>query len=275
MFYRYTKAAARIPADLDGMYDGETLFLMGGSPALRELPLDLLRKPGVITLGMNNLPCFFPSPKLWVCADKPLCFSPHIFTSPEITKFTMISRRGLEVPDTGGKRIMDCPNVFFFGAHERFTYKNFLDPGRDLVWWRSVFPIALQLAWKLGFKKVFLVGCSFNMNKRTGEQYAWKTKLTADQAQYSHNTYSRDVDRLRALLPTFARKGFEVISSTPGSRANEFLSYVPLAQAVEEALRGKPVQSDTSTLIHSSELRNLAANQAAETKQANPVSAGV
>lgn len=274
MFYRYTKAAARIPVDLEGMYDGETLFLMGGSPKLRELPLDLLRQAGVITLGMNNLPCFFPKPNLWVCADKPLCFSPHIFTSPEITKFTMISRRGLEVPDTGGKRIMDCPNVFFFGAHERFTYKNFLDPGRDLVWWRSVFPIALQLAWKLGFKKVFLVGCSFNMNKKTGEQYAWKTKLTADQAQYSHNTYVKDVARLRALLPTFARKGFEVISSTPDSAANEFLSYVPLDQAVEEALRGKPVQSDTSTLIHSSALRDLASNQVAEAKQVKPVTAG-
>jgi hypothetical protein len=256
------------------MYDGETLFLLGGSPKLRELPLDLLRKPGVITLGMNNVPCFFPSPKLWVCADKPLCFSPHIWTSPEITKFTMISRRGLEVPDTGGKRIMDCPNVLFFGAHEKFTFKNFLDPNRDIVWWRSVFPIALQLAWRLGFKKVFLVGCGFNMSKRNGEQYAWKTKLTDDQAQYSHNTYTKDVDRLRALLPTFARRGFEVISSTPDSRANEFLSYVPLAQAVEEALKGKPVQADTSMLIHSSELRNLAAKQEEETKALALASAG-
>jgi hypothetical protein len=262
MFYRYTKAGARIPVDLDGMYDGETLFLLGGSPRLRELPLDLLRQPGVVTLGMNNVPCFFPRPNLWVCADKPLCFSPHIFTSPEITKFTMISRRGLEVPETGGRRIMDCPNVLFFGAHDKFTFKNFLDPNRDLVWWRSVFPIALQLAWHLGFKKVYLVGCGFNMDKAEGKQYAWDTKLTADQAQYSHNTYSRDVDRLRALLPTFARKGFEVVSSTPQSRANEFLSYVPLAQAVEESLRGKAVPADTSMLVHSSQLRNLAAKQA-------------
>jgi hypothetical protein len=238
------------------MHDGESLFLLGGSPSLRSLPLELLRKPGVITLGMNNVPCFFPRPTMWVCADKPLCFSPHIFTSPEITKFTMISRRGLEVPNTG-KRIMDCPNVFFYGANDRFTFKNFLDPNRDLVWWRSVFPIALQLAWRLGFKKVYLVGCEFSMNKKSGEQYAWSTKLTEEQAQYSHNTYCKDVVRLRSLLPTFVRKGFEVISSTPESRANEFLSYVPLAQAVNEALKGKPVQADTGALVHSSLLREL------------------
>lgn len=274
MFYRYTKAAARIPTDLDGMYDGETLFLLGGSPKLRELPLELLRKPGVCTLAMNNVPCFFPRPTLWVCADKPLCFSPHIFTSPEIAKFAMISRRGLEVPDTGGKRIMDCPNVFFFGAHAKFTYKNFLDPSRDLVWWRSVFPIALQLAWRLGFKKVYLVGCGFNMNHKKGEQYAWNTNLTPGQAQYSRNTYTKDIDRLRALLPTFARKGFQVISCTPGSRAHEFLSYVHLAQAVEDALRGKPAPADTTTLIHSSDLKSLAAKQAAEAKALKPEPAG-
>jgi hypothetical protein len=271
VFYRYTKAGARIPVDLEGMFDGETLFLLGGSPSLRNLPLELLRKPGVITLGMNNVPCFFPRPTLWICADKPLCFSSHIFTSPEIMKFTMISRRGLEVPDTGGRLIMDCPNMLFYGAHENFNFENFLDPSRDMAWWRSVFPIALQTAFRLGFRKVFLVGCGFHMEKKKGEQYAWSTSLTADQAQYSHNTYSKDVNRLRALLPTFARKGFKVLSSTPRSRANAFLTYVPLEEAVNEALKGKPAAADTSTLLHSSELRHAAPP---EPKQAVPVSAG-
>jgi hypothetical protein len=267
MLYRYTKAAARIPVDLDGMFDGESLFLMGGNPALRELPLDLLRRPGIVTMGMNNLPCFFPRPNLWVCADKPLCFSPHIWTSPEIMKFTMISRRGLEIPDTGGKRILDCPNVFFFGAHGRFTYKNFLSPDRDLAWWRSVFPIALQLAWRLGFKKVYLVGCGFNMNKSQGQQYAWNTSLTDDQAQYSANTYSRDVERLGQLKPHFDARGFQVVSCTPGSAAHSVIPYQDLAQAVAHELSLKPRQADTTTLIHSSELKNMAGVEAEAGKE--------
>ena len=85
--------------------------------------------------------------------------------------------------------------------------------------------------------------------------------------------FERDVDRLKALLPTFASRGFEVVSSTPRSRANAFISYVPLEQAVAEALVGKPVQSDTSTLIHSSELKNLAEKQAEEAKQPTPAPA--
>lgn len=253
MFYRYTRSGARIPIDLEGSYEGESLFLLGGSPKLKELPLDLLRQSGIVTLGMNNVPCVFKT-TLWLSADKPHCFSPQIYASPEILKFNMISRRDVLIPGLG-KKVRECANMLFFGATDKFTYRNFLEPHRDLVWWRSVFPMALQLAWRLGFRKVFLVGCGFSMTKKKGEQYAWSTGLTADQAQYSQNTYNRDVDRLRHLKPIFDRHGFEVVSSTPGSKAHGLLPYVPLEQAVERVLAGKPGQVDTAGLMHSSELR--------------------
>lgn len=262
MFYRYTKSGARIPVDMDGLYENESVFLLGGSPKLRELPLELLRKPGIVTLAVNNVPCYFERPNLWVCADKPHCFSPHIYSDPAITKFTMISRREIEVPGTGTK-IRQFPNMYFFGAREGFNFRNFLDPHRDLVWWRSVFPIALQLAFRLGFRTVYLAGCSFNMNKSPGQQYAWKTNLTADQAQYSHNTYNRDLARLVELKPTFDRKSFDLVSCTPDSRAHGTLSYLPLEKAVERVLASKPNPANTETLLHSSELKNMPAKKEA------------
>jgi hypothetical protein len=261
VFYRYTKAGARIAVDMDGLYEGEDLFLLGGSPTLNDLPLDLLRKPGVITMGMNNVPCVF-MPNLWIGADKPDCFSPHIHASPEVTKFTMITRRDLIVPGTG-KKVREFPSFFFFGAHDKFTFENFLDPARDLAWWRSTFPMALQLAHRLGFKRVFLVGCGFNMNKTPGKQYAWSTGLSEEQAQYSANTYSRDVARVKGLLPTFQRKSFYLVSCTPGSEVNSLIPYVPLAKAVDEVTSAKPSVADTNKLIHSSELKNLGQNSPA------------
>jgi hypothetical protein len=254
VFYRFTKSGARIAVDLDGIYAGETLFLLGGSPQLNELPLGLLRQPGIVTMGMNNVPCTF-RPTLWAAADKPVCFSPHIYTDPGILKFTIISRTELEVPNTGGKRTREMPNMLFFGARETFTFKNFLDPHQDLVWWRSTFPIVLQLAHRLGFSDVFLVGCGFNMKKQAGKQYAWDTGLTDGQANYSQNTYNRDVERLKALKPTFDYHGFRVRSSTPESAANEILGYVPLEEAVKEVLERKPRQAKAEELVHSSALR--------------------
>jgi len=253
VFYRYTQSGARAAVDLDGLYAGESLFLLGGSPDLNDLPLDLLKNPGVITMGMNNVPCVF-KPNLWICADKPHCFSPHIYASPEITKFTPISRCEAVVPGTA-KKVRQFPSFFFFGTTEKFTYQNFLDPHRDLVWWLSVFPMALQLAHRLGFSRVFLVGCSFRMSKKPGEQYAWSTKLTEDQAQYSRNTYSRDVDRIKGLLPTFQRKKFCLVSCTPDSATHGLIPYVPLAEAVAEVTEAKPQIADTTTLLHSSELK--------------------
>jgi len=257
MFYRFTQAGGRIPVDLEGLYQNETLFLLGGSPKLKDMPLDLLRQPGVVTLGMNNVPCVF-KPNLWICADKPQCFSPHIYLSPEIMKFNMISRRELVIPGTELK-IRPAPSMFFFGAQaSHFTFANFLDPHRDLVWWRSVFPMALQLAYRLGFRRVFLVGCGFAMPKQPGNQYAWNTNLTEDQAQYSQNTYNRDIQRLGSLKPTFRRAGFQVVSSTPDSNAHGILDYVPLEQAVAAALGNKPGVADTTTLWHSSEFKEKA-----------------
>jgi hypothetical protein len=270
VFYRFTQAGARIPVDLEGLYQDETLFLLGGSPTLKDLPLELLTKSGVITMGMNNVPCVF-RPRLWLCADKPQCFSPHIYTDPGITKFNMISRRELVVPGTD-KKVRQCPAMYFFGATESaFNFQNFLDPARDLVWWRSVFPMAIQLAYRLGFRRIFLAGCGFFMPKEKGNQYAWDTKLTNDQAQYSQNTYNRDLHRIRSLQHTFKRAGLQLISSTPNSKAHGILDYVPLEQAVELALQAKPATADTTTLWHSSEFTKKAEDAKKAQAQPEPV----
>lgn len=251
MFYRFTQHGARIPVDLDGLYEGETLFVLGGSPLLNTLPLALLKQDGLITLGVNNVPCVF-KPSLWISADGPRCFSSHIHALPEVLKFTPISRRDNEV---GGRRLSQFPSYFFFGTRESFTAANFLDPHSDFAWWRSVFPLALQLAWRLGFRRVFLVGCGFVMSKDPGQQYAWPTCLTPDQVDYSQQTYSKDLVRLKNLLPTFEQRGFEVVSSTPGSAANGLLPFVPLEEAVQRALANRLPLTDTAALPHSSNLQ--------------------
>lgn len=251
MFYRYLKSGARIATDLDGLFDGSAVFILGGSPKLAELPLDKISESGIPTLAMNNVPCTFPNPTLWVCADKPPCFSPHIYASAAITKFTMISRRDEMVLGTG-KRVREFPNMFFFGTKGDIKPETFLAKQRDIAWWKSVFPIALQISYRLGFRRVYLVGCGFRMNK--DRQYAWTTDLTEYQINYSQRTYNVDVDRLRQLKPHFESKGFEVISCTPDSAANGVLDYISVEEAIRKELETRPKISDTMSLVHSSAL---------------------
>jgi hypothetical protein len=252
MFYRFSKAGARIAVDLDGLFAGSTLFLLGGSPTLKEQPLELLRQRGIVTMAMNNVPLTFPKPDLWVCADKPPCFDQRIYADPSVMKFTIITRRREKVGTTG-KMVREFPNMHFFGITEKFTLQTFLQPHRDLVWWKSVFPIALQLAHRLGFRTVYLVGCGFTMS--AGRQYAWKTDLNGYQQNYSQRTYNADVTRLQQLKSVFDDNGFRVISATPDSAANDILGYVSLEEAVTSALASMPLPSDT--LVHSSALSKL------------------
>lgn len=248
MFYRYLKGGARVCVDLEGLFAGQTLFLLGGSPKLKESPLDLLRLPGIVTLAMNNVPLTFEKPTMWVCADKPPCFDQRLYAYPETMKFTIISRRE-EVVGSTGKKVREFPNQYFFGTTTR-PLQTFLKPHRDLVWWKSVFPIALQMAYRLGFRTVYLVGCGFKMGPT--QQYAWNTDLNDYQRNYSQRTYNMDVDRLRQLKPLFDADGFRVVSSTPDGAANDILGYVPLEVAVADTLATLPPPSND--LIHSSTL---------------------
>lgn len=260
MFYRYTQAGARIAVDLQDFYAGQTLFLVGGSPILTKLPLYLLRREGVVTLGLNNVPLTQSGLNMWVGSDKPECFSPHILLSPEIMKFSMISRRELLVPGTDVK-LRQAPNMLFFSSKEKvFTYSNFFKVDRDFAWWRSTFMIAIQLAYKLGFRRICLVGCSFRMNVSDAESghYAWKTELTEEEAQYSQNSYMRDVGRMKELIPAMKEAGLEVISCTPDSALHEVgFRFEPLSEEVARVRERLPRRARPEELKHSSAYKKI------------------
>ena len=237
--------------DLEGLYEGQDLYLLGGAPSLAAMDLELLRQPGIVTLAVNNVPYVFPRPNLWLALDKPVCFSPHVYMDPAIMKFTQISRRDLLVGETG-KKVWQCPNLFMFGVKSDFTVADFLRDDRDLVWWKSVFPCALQLAWRLGFKRIHLVGCSFSLEGGDRRHYAWQTDNDDSEKDWSQRTYSNDLNRIRALLPTFRKHKLELISCTPDSAAAGLLPYEPLASAVRATLSVLPAPRDTMRLTHSS-----------------------
>ena len=247
MFFRFDKGS-RIPIDLDGMFSG-SCFIAGGAPSLLKENLDLLKQAGIIIISMNNTASVVPT-NIMVCADKPKCYSPRILLDPKIMKFSMISRRDLMV---GDKKMMELPNMYFYGATEKhFNIYNFLNSHRDIWWIKNVMPITLQIAYNLGFRKVYLIGCSFKISKE--EQYSYKTNLDEHQVNYNQRTYSNFVEKMKLMKPHFKEKNFEVISSTPDSSLNEFFPFVPFEDAVSEVLKDFPKEYATEKCLHSSEM---------------------
>jgi len=247
MFFRFDKGA-RIPVDLDNMFS-ESCFIAGGAPSLLKENLELLKQPGVIVISMNNTASIVPT-DIMVSADKTKCYSPRILLDPKIMKFSMISRRDLFV---GNKKMKELPNMYFYGATEKhFNVHNFLSPYRDIWWIKNVMPITLQIAYRLGFRRVYLIGCGFKISKE--EQYSYKMKLDDHQVNYNQRTYNSFVEKMKLMKPHFKEKGFEVISSTPNSLLNEFFPFVPFEDAVKEILKDFPKEYDTDKCLHSSEM---------------------
>ena len=247
MFFRYDKNC-RIPVDLDGMFSG-SCFIAGGHPSLLKENLELLKQPGISVISMNNTASMIPT-DIWIGMDKPKCYSERILLDQKIMKFTMVSRRDLIV---GNKKMRELPNMYFFGANEKyFNVSNFLNQHRDFVWWKNTMYNVLQLAYRLGFRKVYLIGCAFKISKET--QYSYKMKLSDHQINYNQRTYNNFLEKMKLLKRHFKEKGFEIISSTPNSSLNEFYPFVPFKDAIKEMLKDFPREYDTNKCLHSSEM---------------------
>jgi len=259
MFYRFGKNDVRMAIDLDGLFSDEECFIAGGAPSLKDFATKLNETRGVSVLAINNAATVV-RPTLWVGGDRPVCYSKSILVDPTIMKF------GIKVADkrrqeVNGRPWCEWPNTFFFGTKDGFNPKNFLNFDKDLVWWKNTFFIALQLAFRLGFRTAYLVGCGFDIPVEVDpdkDQYAWETHLDEDELRRNKRLYSNSVGLIESLLPHFKEKGFKLISCTPDSLANDILPYEE-AETVLAGLVDRIPKPDTADLPHSSKSRSVEA----------------
>ncbi len=250
MLYRYN-GECRIPVDLDGMWEG-SCFLAGGAPSLGDEPhLSRLGEPGVNLMALNNTASLFQSSvDFWLGGDKPMCYSERILKDQRILKFAVISRKDLAVNGTVWKKL---PSTFFFGTSDKFDVNNFLMPHRDFVWWKNTFYIGLQLLHRLGFRKVYLIGCSFRIDK--DKQYSYDVKLTGPEREWNERVYNNTVEKMKALKPAFDKAGFEVISATPDSLLNDIYPTMTFDEAIDDSLKDFPKEYQMDKCVHSSALK--------------------
>jgi len=114
--------------------------------------------------------------------------------------------------------------------------------------------VSLQLAYRLGFRRVYLIGCEFKIKKES--QYSYETNLNDYQINYNQRLYNKTVEDMKLAKSYFEKKRFEIISCTPNSLLNDFYPTMFFEDAVKEVLKDFPKDYDTLKCLHSSELRN-------------------
>ena len=249
---------------LGDMLRGCTAFLICAGPSLLQHDLSRLQQRGILTCAVNNAATVV-RPSLWVSVDDPGNFCDVIWKDPGIWKFvplchmekpfTVRTAAGELVPST--ELVGDMPSVFGYRRNEAFDAEQWLF--EDTFNWgnhsqrvdahgikgsRSVMLIALRLLFYLGVRRIYLLGCDFQMTFGA-QNYAFDQERTRSSVSGNNGTYHALNIRLGALLPHFKREGLEIFNCTPNSGLRVFPS-CDYETAVQDALSGIPRQAVTS-----------------------------
>lgn len=234
------------PVNLQGIYKGASCFYIGAGPSLNQIEnptlVQLSQTRGITTFAVNNIAARNVRPNIWCCIDSPKSFHRNIWDDPSILKFTKT-----ENWDHGynGGMVNNAPNLFWFRINGDFNTETFfkestISCGRyshhtdnlGISGGRSVMLVAIRLMHYLGFKRVYLLGCDFNMQPE--QPYAFEQTKWPGGVKTNNQMYSITEARLKSLIPQMDRDGFQVYNCTPNSKLSIFPE-MKLEQAVKLA----------------------------------------
>lgn len=229
---------------LEGMYRGSSIFLICNGPSFVTLDHSLLKKPGVMTFGINNGPKTF-RPNMWTCVDDPARFLKSIWLDPKIQKFVPFSHMEQKIFDNEtwkpmNMRVGDCPNVFAYCRNEKFHAPRFLTENtlnwgnhKDYGGGRSVMLPAFRIIHLLGFRKIYLLGCDMKMSETY--TYHFDEQRSKGAVNGNMSTYDRlKTEYLPQLKKYFEEDAFEVYNCNADSELRTF-PFITFENAIKEA----------------------------------------
>jgi len=242
--------------DLQDSYKGipgaqETpVFLILSGPSLNKIDLGAVADSGITTLGVNNSWSVFV-PDIWTCVDPPRKFLYSGWADPSIMKLIPERLSRLTLRRKIGEKFTDldltprdCANTFFYPRNSEFDHETFLRES-SINWGqsgktmdslgfkggRSVMLAAIKLAYVLGFRRIYLLGCDFQM-KAFEPNYAFKQDRTQSSVKGNNRSYKIMQKRFEALKPHFEYNGLTIMNCNPDSDLGVF-KYVSVEEAIE------------------------------------------
>jgi len=232
------------PVDIIGAYHGATCFLVSNGPSLMDVDLELLKRPGIMVMTLNNGPSTLLSygitPNFWVSVDQPSRFVKQIWLNPGVAKFIPTSSFNkplwdnepeswgplLKEDERGRKTQMypnDCPNVIGYKRNEKFAKHRFFTES-SFNWGchkkhggcRTVLLPGIRIPYMLGFRRLYMLGVDLKMTEDS--KYHFNEGRTKGACKGNTNTYNRIISEYGPGVKEFADKaGYEIYNCNPDS----------------------------------------------------------
>lgn len=231
-------------ADITNIFKGQSAFLCCNGPSFSAVDKGLLRRAGILTMGVNNGACREDfRPDLWTAQDPPNKFLPSIWKDPKIMKFTLLDYRLKRLKDhSTGKltntRLRDCPNLFFHRRHSEFRPERWFSE-KKICWGRpkkgggnrSTMMAAMQILWLLGISRIYLLGVDFKMSKE--EKYFFDEDRSGPSIRGNNRLFENMAKYFTQLLPYMKANKLEIFNCNPDSGLRVF-PFKDIAEAVAE-----------------------------------------
>jgi hypothetical protein len=256
------------PLYLENLYFGASCFLMLSGPSALSNDLTELRRRGIYTIAVNNAATII-RPNSWIFVDPPEKFHSAIWLDPAVTKFVHNrfleyrlrekigdEFRKLDRPDGKPAHVRDMPGVVSIIRNADFRPNRWLRES-SINWGNSkrsarrnnqprdlnVMLAALKLAYVLGFRAVYLLGCDFLMTD--DQPYSFTENKHASAVGSNNNKYRRITEMLQILKPYFEGAGFHVRNCNPRSGLTlfPFVSYTEAIQAASGHVPQDPLDT--------------------------------
>ncbi|MEW4490972.1 hypothetical protein AB1L42_23025 [Thalassoglobus sp. JC818] len=165
MFYRLTTDGRKQSVDLRSFYAGPmsgVCWVVGGGPSLREESIELVNDSPAPVFSMNLAGSGLIRPDFWTSYDPTARFHRSIYLDASVTKFVHRSRAMDLIPETTFK-VCDAPATLFVDKSQEPGFTDFptttTTVDGDVADWQDSLIQLIDIAYQLGFRKLFLVGC--------------------------------------------------------------------------------------------------------------------
>lgn len=233
--------------NMEGLYARESLFLIGGGHSLNTINFELLKKPGVMAMTINNsavsLLNHYVTPQFSIFCDLPDHYCRQILLNPAIIKFAPFNLHGKPLFDNEGwkplnLRLRDINNVFYFFRNTKFNAQGWFkeatvnwgsskESGEDM---RSTLLAAIKTAYILGFRNIYLIGVDFKMSKKN--PYSFNEGRNQHMLLTNNRNYQIMAEKYLPDIKKYGEKEKFYIFNTNKDSNLQVFDYISLEDAV-------------------------------------------